>query len=84
VLPFAHELKGQVPYAFVVLRAGVSATEEEIKAFALANGPAFRHPRRVFFLDRMPLAGTNKIDQQTLRCVGSARNSTPTTGASHG
>ena len=84
VLPFEHALKGQVPYAFVVLRAGHSATEDEIKNFALANGPAFRHPRRVFFLDRMPLAGTNKIDQQALRRVGTAQTSTPTTGASHG
>ena len=67
VLPFAHETKGQAPYAFVVLRAGQSATEDEIKAFALANGPAYQHPRRVFFLDRMPLAGTNKIDQPLLR-----------------
>jgi hypothetical protein len=24
------------------------------------------HPRRVFFLDTMPLAGTNKIDRQEL------------------
>ena len=67
MLPFEHELKGQVPYAFVVLRAGQSATEDELKAFALANGPAYQHPRRVFFLDRMPLAGTNKVDRDLLR-----------------
>jgi long-chain acyl-CoA synthetase len=67
VLPFDHELKGQVPYAFVVLRPGMHATEDELKAFALANGPAYQHPRRVFFLDQLPLAGTNKIDQTQLR-----------------
>ena len=67
VLPFEHELKGQVPYAFVVLRAGHTASEDELKTFALANGPAYQHPRRVFFLDRMPLAGTNKIDRGLLR-----------------
>ncbi len=85
VLPFAHELKGQVPYAFIVLRAGRTATEDEIKSYALAGAPAYRHPRRVFFLDRMPLAGTNKIDQPMLRrMVGDSPVSTPTTGASHG
>jgi len=84
VLPFEHELKGQVPYAFVVLRGGLSTTADEIKAFALANGPAFRHPRRVFFLDRMPLAGTNKIDLHALRRLASAQSATPITGASHG
>ncbi|HWP88208.1 MAG TPA: class I adenylate-forming enzyme family protein, partial [Burkholderiales bacterium] len=84
VLPFEHELKGQVPYAFVVLRGGLSTTADEIKAFALANGPAFRHPRRVFFLDCMPLAGTNKIDLHALRRLASAQSATPITGASHG
>lgn len=67
VLPFDHELKGQVPYAFVVLKAGAAASEEEIRQFAIASGPAYQHPRRVFFLDQFPLAGTNKIDQAQLR-----------------
>ena len=67
VMPFDHELKGQVPYAFVVLRHGAAASEEELKQFALANGPAYQHPRRVFFLEQLPLAGTNKVDQHTLR-----------------
>ncbi len=67
MLPFDHELKGQMPYAFVVLHAGRSASEDELKAFALANGPAYQHPQRVFFLERMPLASTNKIDRDLLR-----------------
>jgi long-chain acyl-CoA synthetase len=67
VMPFDHELKDKVPYAFVVLREGARATEDELKQFALANGPAYQHPRRVFFLPQLPLAGTNKIDQQQLR-----------------
>ena len=67
VMPFDHALKDKVPYAFVVLRAGAQASEDELKQFALANGPAYQHPRRVFFLDQLPLAGTNKVDQQQLR-----------------
>jgi acyl-CoA synthetase (AMP-forming)/AMP-acid ligase II len=67
VMPFDHEMKGQVPYAFVVPRAGARLTEEELKQFALANGPAYQHPRRVFFLKELPLAGTNKIDREHLR-----------------
>ena len=67
VMPFDHALKDKVPYAFVVLRNGQRATEDEIKQFAIANGPAYQHPRRVFFLDQLPLAGTNKIDQPQLR-----------------
>jgi len=67
VMPFDHELKGQVPYAFIVTRGGTNITEEELKQFALANGPAYQHPRRVFLLEQLPLAGTNKIDRERLR-----------------
>ena len=67
VMPFDHEMKGHVPYAFVVPRAGSNVSEEDIRQFALANGPAYQHPRRVFFLQQLPLAGTNKVDQQQLR-----------------
>ena len=67
VMPFDHELKGQVPYAFIVPRAGAAPTEDEIKQFALASAPAYQHPRRVFFLEHFPLAGTNKVDRGALR-----------------
>jgi acyl-CoA synthetase (AMP-forming)/AMP-acid ligase II len=67
VMPFEHEMKGQVPYAFVVPRPGLKVSEDELRQFALANGPAYQHPRRVFFLEQLPLAGTNKVDQQQLR-----------------
>lgn len=72
VMPFDHELKGKVPYAFVVLRAGNSTGEEELKQFALSHGPVYQHPRRVFFLEQLPLAGTNKVDQQRLRALATA------------
>ena len=67
VMPFDHELKGQVPYAFVVPRGGARITEDEIKQFALTHAPAYQHPRRVFFLEQFPLAGTNKIDREQLK-----------------
>ena len=85
VLPFVHELKGQVPYAFVVLRPGQATKEQDLKAYALEHGPVYQHPRRVFFLDSMPLAGTNKIDQAALRQLAAAdSSSTPIPKAHHG
>jgi len=84
VMPFAHALKGEVPYAFVVLKPHVQAGEDELKAYALAHGPAYRHPRRIFFLGQLPLAGTNKIDRERLRLwVADGTLETPphTTGA---
>ena len=67
VMPFDHALKDKVPYAFVVSRAGKSTSEDELKQFALTHGPVYQHPRRVFFLEQLPLSGTNKVDQQQLR-----------------
>ena len=67
VMPFDNELKGQVPYAFIVAKGGTVVSEEDLKQFALANGPAYQHPRRVFFLEQFPLTGTNKVDRERLR-----------------
>jgi acyl-CoA synthetase (AMP-forming)/AMP-acid ligase II len=72
VMPFDHDLKGKVPYAFIVLRSSAAATEDELKQHALAHGPAYQHPRRVIFLEQLPLAGTNKVDQQRLRDLAAA------------
>lgn len=66
VLAVPDELKGFKPVAFVVKSTGATLDEQEVKSFALANAPAYQHPRRVFFVDEMPLAGTNKIDKRVL------------------
>jgi long-chain acyl-CoA synthetase len=66
VIPVPDELKGHKPVAFVVRTNGAALDEHAVKEFALANAPAYQHPRRVFFIDEMPLAGTNKIDKRLL------------------
>jgi acyl-CoA synthetase (AMP-forming)/AMP-acid ligase II len=67
VVPVPDELKGEKPFAFVVVRAGHTLTEDDVKQYALAKAPAYQHPRRVVFLDELPMAGTNKIDRAALR-----------------
>jgi acyl-CoA synthetase (AMP-forming)/AMP-acid ligase II len=67
VVPVDHELKGQVPVAFVVLRPGAHVSEQHVKEWALAHGPAYQHPRRVAVVAELPLAGTNKIDRVALK-----------------
>jgi acyl-coenzyme A synthetase/AMP-(fatty) acid ligase len=66
VVPVPDEIKYQLPVAFVVRKPGTSPTEEALRRFALDNGPAYAHPRAVWFVDELPLAGTNKIDRKTL------------------
>ncbi len=73
VVPIDDDIKGTKPVAFVILKAGRPAGEEEIKRFALANAPAYQHPRAVWFVDELPLASTNKVDRTALRRMAAER-----------
>ncbi len=67
VVPVPDELKGEKPFAFIVRRPGATPGEEAIKQYALANAPAYQHPRQIEFMDSLPLAGPNKIDRKLLK-----------------
>jgi acyl-CoA synthetase (AMP-forming)/AMP-acid ligase II len=66
VVPAPHRVKGRAPVAFVVTRGG-EVSEDELKRWFLDRGPAYAHPRRIFFIDRLPVGGTNKIDRKHLQ-----------------
>jgi long-chain acyl-CoA synthetase len=66
VVPVADQIKYQLPVAFVVPRPGARPSEDALRRFALDHGPAYAHPRAVWFVDELPLAGTNKIDRKAL------------------
>jgi len=72
IVPLADAIRGAVPVAFVVFRPGASLTESEVKDYILARAAPHLHPRRVWFLERMPLSGVNKIDRQALRAKAKA------------
>jgi len=73
VVPIDDEIKGQKPVAFIVPKAGHTPDEDEIKRFALANAPAYAHPRFVWFVDELPLASTNKVDRALLHRLAQER-----------
>ncbi len=73
VLPIDDPIKGQKPVAFVVRKDGAAMTEDEVKRYVLAHAPANEHPRFVWFLDRLPLASTNKIDRAALMAMARER-----------
>ncbi len=66
VVPLPDEERGQVPVAFIVRKPDGAITVDEIKRFAIDNGPAYQHPRRIAFVTDLPWAGTNKIDRKAL------------------
>jgi len=73
IVPVDDEIKGQKPVAFVVPAPGRRLSEAEVKQFALANAPAYAHPRFVWIIDRLPLASTNKIDRAALKQMAGER-----------
>lgn len=73
VVPVDDEIKGQKPVAFIIPKAGHHADEGAIKRFALANAPAYQHPRFIWLVERFPLASTNKIDRDALRRMADER-----------
>jgi len=73
IVPVYDEIKGQKPVAFVVPTPGRQLSEAAVKRFALANAPAYAHPRFVWVIDRLPLASTNKIDRATLKRMAGDR-----------
>ncbi len=76
VVPVEDDIKGTKPVAFVIPKPGQRPAEEAIKQFALANAPAYQHPRSVWLVDDLPLASTNKLDRAALRTEAAKRLAT--------
>ena len=67
-------------FAFVVTKTGAALSEEAVKQYALKHAPAYQHPRFVWFVERLPLSSTNKLDRAALKLeaetrIGKPRNS---------
>ena len=73
VVAIEDEIKGQKPVAFVVPKPGSRPSEDGIKGFALANAPAYQHPRFVWLVEELPLASTNKVDRVALQELAERR-----------
>ncbi len=53
--------------AFVVLKAGSSATDAELKAFVKDKLAPYKYPRQIAFVDELPKTATGKIQRFKLR-----------------
>src|SRR5207245_2211783 len=67
VVGLPHERWGEAPHAFVVLRPGVAATEEELRDFARSQLAHFKAPHSITFVDALPKTATGKIQKFVLR-----------------
>jgi benzoate-CoA ligase family protein len=70
VVVAARDWEGlEKPVAYVVLRPGAAATEDELVAFCREGLPSFKRPRKVVFVDSYPTTATGKIRRVELRAM---------------
>jgi fatty-acyl-CoA synthase len=67
VIGVPDEKWGEVGKACVVLKPGMTATEEELLAFMQQNLARYKVPKSVTFLDALPMSGMGKILKRELR-----------------
>ena len=53
--------------AFVTLKPGASATEDELKAFVKTRLAPYKYPRQIEFVSELPKTATGKIQRFRLR-----------------
>jgi fatty-acyl-CoA synthase len=67
VVGMPHERWGEAPHAFVVLKPGMTATEQELREFARDRLAHFKAPQWVTFVGELPKTATGKIQKYVLR-----------------
>jgi fatty-acyl-CoA synthase len=72
IVGLPSEKWGETPHAFVVLRRGATATEDELREFLRGRVAHYKVPRGITFVTELPKTATGKIQKFVLR--GGAAN----------
>ena len=67
IVGIPDELKGEAPKAFIQLKEGEKATQEEIRAFCKAEMAPYKVPVAVEFITEVPRSASGKALRRTLR-----------------
>ncbi|HEY6178701.1 MAG TPA: long-chain fatty acid--CoA ligase, partial [Kofleriaceae bacterium] len=67
VVGVPSEKWGESPHAFVILRAGATASEDELREFARTQLAHFKCPQAFHFVTELPKTATGKIQKFVLR-----------------
>lgn len=62
-----HPVQGEIGRAFLVLKEGSSATAREIISFCKGKLAHYKIPRRIDFVDSLPMSASGKILRRELR-----------------
>ena len=58
---------GETPHAFIVLRAGATASSEELRAFVRERLAHFKCPEAFHIVAELPKTATGKVQKNLLR-----------------
>ena len=67
VIGIPDEEAGELPKAFVTLKPGQSATEQDIQAYVKEHMATYKQVRTVEFIDAIPKSASGKILRRELR-----------------
>jgi len=70
VVGVPDEAKGEIPKACVVLKPGAAATGAELEAYCRQNLAAYKVPRVIEFMDKVPKTASGKTQRFLLRQAG--------------
>jgi len=67
IVGLPHERWGEAPHAFVILKAGATATEAELVSYARNHLAHFKAPHGIKFVLELPKTATGKVQKYLLR-----------------
>ena len=67
IVGLPHDRWGEAPHAFVVLKIGAHASEDELREFARDRLAHFKAPHGVTFVSELPKTATGKVQKYVLR-----------------
>jgi long-chain acyl-CoA synthetase len=60
------EAYGQIPVAYVVLKGAIGKAKNSLKRFCSGRLAAYKVPRKIMYVDDLPLNSTGKVDKKRL------------------
>ena len=69
VVGVPSEKYGEEVCAFIILKEGERATEEEIRSFCMQGISRFKVPKYIIFTDKFPLTASGKVKKKELRLL---------------
>lgn len=67
VIGVPHEVYGEVPKAYIVLKEGKTLTEEDVRTYCLTQLAKYKVPAEVEVIEELPRNASGKVLKHTLR-----------------